>query len=299
MKLTICICTFNRNESLEKCIKSLNKLKKEIKIKINIVIVDNSINNNLLKIKKKLIKISKYKIIFLNEKRRGIVFARNKCLKKLKIINPNYIAFFDDDCIVNKYWLQNSLKTVNLKKADVVTGPQVYLNNNIINYSKLFEKNYKSKKICKVKWAASNNVFINYKIFKKKKLYFDKELNKFGVGEDQMFFLNINSSGYKIFWNKNVKVYEKIHRHRQNYKWLIERSYRLGVLGHYIDKKQYGKLNGLLVNYFKSIYYLLKSIISIIYLKKNYLEIILNYFVRFYGRVAGPFVFKKIDFYNK
>ena len=78
MKLTICICTFNRNESLEKCIKSLNKLKKEIKIKINIVIVDNSINNNLLKIKKKLIKISKYKIIFLNEKRRGIVFARNK-----------------------------------------------------------------------------------------------------------------------------------------------------------------------------------------------------------------------------
>ena len=55
-----------------------------------------------------------------------------------------------------------------------------------------------------------------------------------------------------------VKVYEKMHEHRTNLKWMINRSFRLGVLGHYIDKKEYGKLNGLFVNYFKSIYYLLK-----------------------------------------
>ena len=299
MKLSICICAFNRNKSLEKCIKSLNKIKKKIKIKINIIIVDNSKNNNLLKIKKKLIEISKYKIIFLSEKKRGIVLARNKYLKKLKIINPDYVAFFDDDCIVNKYWLENSLKTVNLKKADVVTGPQIYLNKNATNYSQLFEKRYGDKKVYQVKWAASNNVLIKYKVLKKKKLFFDKKLNKFGVGEDQLFFSNINRLGYKIFWNKNIKVYEKIHNHRQNYKWLIERSYRLGVLGHYIDKKEYGKLNGLFVNYFKSIYYLLKFMISIIYIKKNYFEIIINYLVRFYGRLAGPFVFKKMDFYKK
>ena len=51
MKLSICIPTYNRNESLKKCIKSINKIKIKNKIKINIIIVDNSKNNNLLKIK--------------------------------------------------------------------------------------------------------------------------------------------------------------------------------------------------------------------------------------------------------
>ena len=128
---------------------------------------------------------------------------------------------------------------------------------------------------------------------------FDKKLNKFGVGEDQLFFLQISNIGYKIFWDKNVKVYEKIHQHRQNYKWLIERSYRLGVLGHYLDKNQYGNLSGVFLNYLKSIYYLSKSIISILYWNNSYLEKILNYFIRFYGRLVGPFVFKKINFYQK
>ena len=85
------------------------------------------------------------------------------------------------------------------------------------------------------------------------------------MGEDQLFFLQISNIGYKIFWNKNVKVYEKIHQHRQNYKWLIERSYRLGVLGHYLDKNQYGNLSGLFLNYSKSIYYLLTKSSTSIY----------------------------------
>ena len=299
MNFLICICTFNRNKSLEKCIKSINKIKIKKKIKINIIIVDNSINNNLVKIKKKLIKNSKYKITLLSEKKRGIVFARNKYLKEAKKINCDYIAFFDDDCIIDKYWLENSLKTINSKKADVVTGPQIYLNKKIINYSQLFEKDYGDNKICHVRWAASNNVLINYKIIKKNKLFFDKKLNKFGVGEDQLFFSNISNIGYKIFWDKNVKVYEKIHHHRQNRKWLIERSYRLGVLGHYLDKKEYGNFTGLCLNYLKSIYYLFKSVIYIFYFNNNYLEKILNYFIRFYGRLIGPFIFKKINFYEK
>ena len=211
MKLSICIPTYNRNESLKKCIKSINKIKIKNKIKINIIIVDNSKNNNLLKIKKQLIKNSKFKILFLSEKKRGVVFARNKYLKKIKISNPDYICFFDDDCVVDKNWLKNSLKTIKLKNADVVTGPQIYLNKKVSNYSKLFEKNYGNKKIYNVQWAASNNVLINYKIIKKNKLFFDKKLNKFGVGEDQLFFLQISNIGYKIFWDKNVKVYEKMH----------------------------------------------------------------------------------------
>ena len=67
--------------------------------------------------------------------------------------------------------------------------------------------------------------------------------------QDQLFFLKLNSYGHKIYWSKNIKVFETIHRHRQNLNWLINRSFRLGVLGHYIDMSIYGKPTGFLINY--------------------------------------------------
>ena len=48
MKLTICICTYNRSESLKRCIKSINKLVNQSSIKISIIIVDNSKNFNVI-----------------------------------------------------------------------------------------------------------------------------------------------------------------------------------------------------------------------------------------------------------
>ena len=304
MILTICISTFNRNLSLEKCLKSINNINNVKNMTINVIVVDNSFNFNLSKIKKKIKKNSKYKIKFLHEKKRGIVYARNKALNELKKINPKYISFLDDDCIVDKYWLKNIVKTMKLTNADVVTGPQMYLKKknlkkNLINYSEFFEKTYKAKKICRVTWSASNNVFLKYSIIKKNKLVFDKNLNKFGVGEDQLFFLLINKIGYKIYWNEDVKVYESIHEHRLNLNWLIRRSFRLGVLGHYIDIKIFGNVFGLLVNYLKSIYYFIIAFIFIFYINKNYGAKILNYFARAYGRLIGYFVIKKIDFFKK
>jgi len=41
MNLSICISTYNRNNSLEECIKSINNIINKNKIKINIIIKDN------------------------------------------------------------------------------------------------------------------------------------------------------------------------------------------------------------------------------------------------------------------
>ena len=300
MKLTICICTYNRSESLKRCIKSINKLINQSSIKISIIIIDNSKNFNVGKIKSKLINISKYKISFLNEKKRGIVNARNKFLKNLKNTIPNFICFFDDDCIVDKYWLKNAIKTSKTFKADIVTGPQVYpknkINKNLINYSSFFEKNYNNP-VCNVNWAASNNVFIDYSILKNNKLFFDINLNKFGIGEDQLFFSLLKKRGNSIYWDKNLKVYEKSHFHRTNLLWLIKRSFRLGVLGHYLDKKIHGVIFGYNYNYVKALYYLLKSFLYILFFFDRYSRInAINFFARFIGRISGPFIFKKIGF---
>ena len=305
MTLVICICTYNRNPSLVKCLKSINDLLVNKKVKVKIVIVDNSINYSSFKTVKKLKKSFKYKIIQLHEKRRGVVYARNKCLHEAKKINPKFICFFDDDCIVDRFWLKNVFKVIKFTNAKIVTGPQLPLKKKSLNYSKLinysqfFEKKHKEN-LKRVNWAASNYVFLEYDIIKKHKLFFDKALNKFGIGEDQLFFLKLTNYGHKIYWSKSIKVFEDIHAHRLNLKWLIRRSFRLGVLGHYIDMNIHGKLMGFAINYLKCIYYFTMAFVNIFLCFNSKFRIqILNYLSRFYGRLIGPFYLEKIDFFSK
>ena len=306
MKLAICICTYNRNSSLVRCLKSINNLYGASNIKIKIVIVDNTNNYNSFKLIKKLKKSFKYQIIQIHEKRRGVVYARNKCLSELKKINPQFMCFFDDDCIVDRSWLRNVLKVIKSTGAEIVTGPQLPFkkksskHSNSINYSQFFERDYKGNDLKRVNWAANNNVFLRYDLIKKHKLSFDKTFNKFGIGEDQLFFLKLSSYGYKIYWSKNIKVFEDIHKHRLHLNWLIRRSFRLGVLGHYIDISMHGRLAGFIINYLKCIYYFIKATAHIfLFFDSRFRAQISNYFSRFFGRLTGPFVLEKVNFFRK
>ena len=301
-KILICIPTYKRNNSLLECVKSIQKLNLINKCEVSILIIDNTVNNNSQKILKQ-IKKTKLNVYHLNEKKRGIVYARNKCLISAKEFNPKYLAFIDDDIRLDKNWLQNNLLIMNKFKADIVTGPQKYLkinqNKNLINYNELFEKKYNSEPK-KVKWAATNNVFIKYKFLRlNPNLKFDKNLNKFGIGEDQLFFSRLNKLGLNILWSNTVKVFEKIHTHRNTLNWVKHRSFRLGILGHYIDTKFHGKILGYFINYLKCFFYLLIFLLSLINpLSKAYKANLINLFFRFYGRMKGPFLFKKIGFYK-
>ena len=296
-ELLICIPTYNRNKSLINCLKSIRKLKNDNFFKIKILILDNTITNNSYKAVKKFNKKQHYKIYQDHEKKRGIVYARNKCLQLAKKLKPNFIAFIDDDCIVNKNWLKNIFTLLNKIDADVITGPQLYEGVNKNNYMFLFEKKYK-KDLLKVTWAASNNVFFKYDILKNKRnMKFDKNLNNFGMGEDQLFFSLISKIGYKIYWSRKVLVTEKIHPHRSNINWIKERSKRLGILGHYLDIKIYGRIIGYLINYVKSFCLFFLSImiyVNIFNINKNLL--FTNTIFRCYGKLIGPFKFKKIQF---
>ena len=302
MEILICICTYKRNKSLIDCLESFKKTILSDDIKISFLIIDNTKTNESVNIIKRFKKKFKFKILQINEKNRGIVNARNRCLLELRKIKCDYVAFFDDDCEIDKYWFKNIKQLIKETKSNIITGPQIYKKNyskKIKNLGELFEKKVKENK-SNVSWAASNNVIIKKNIILKEKIYFDKNLNKFGIGEDQLFFLKFNKLGYNIIWSKDIKVYEKVHFHRTDGKWVIDRSYRLGVLGNYIDKKIYGAIIGFVINYLKFIYYLVYSLLSLLnFSQKNYLYKFLNFFFRSIGRFLGPFIFKRIQFYKK
>lgn len=301
MKILICICTYHRNKSLIEFLRNFNKILIPFNFNIKFLIVDNSINFDSFNLIKNFKKKFKYTIYQVSEKKRGIVNARNKCLKISRNINCDYIAFFDDDCVVDKNWFKNAFKVIKTIKADIITGPQIYLNKNKKNFDirELFEKKNKMN-VTRVAWAATNNVIFKKDIILKENIFFDKKLNYFGMGEDQLFFSKLSKFGYKIVWSKNIRVYEKIHLHRNSSKWIKSRSFRLGILGHYIDQNLKGKFLGFIINYIKFFYYFFYSVLFLLLIfKKNNYHKFLNFLFRAFGRLVGPFIFRKIKFYNK
>jgi succinoglycan biosynthesis protein ExoM len=299
MNILVCICTYKRNFLLKKCIQSIDNAFKPTNFKISILIIDNTLNSHAKNLIKSLKKKISLKVYYINEKKRGVVHARNKALCECKKIYTDYICFFDDDCTIDKYWFRNAKKLIN--EYPIITGPQIYEKNNIYgkNFSSMFEKKY-NKDSCLVNWAATNNVIFRYNIIKHKNLIFDYNLNNFSMGEDQLFFSKLRKLGNNIVWSKNLKVYENYHLTRSKPKVIILRSFKLGILGHYIDKKIYGSLIGLMISYFKSIFFFILAVLELIkFYKKNNFFYSYFYFVRFCGKILGPMLFKQSKFYIK
>ena len=107
---------------------------------IEFLIIDNTINGNAKNIINKIKKF-KYKIHYVNEKR-GIVYARNRCLSQVKKINCDYFSFLDDDCEIDTKWFINFKEIISKHKVKIVTGPQIHKNNKKINNNLeiIFEK---------------------------------------------------------------------------------------------------------------------------------------------------------------
>ncbi len=300
MEILICICTYKRNHILNKCLMSFKKAIIPFNFNIKFLIMDNDINGNAKNIIKKVKKKFKYKIYYVNEKKRGIVHARNKCLEEVKKINCDYFSFLDDDCEIDSKWFVNFERIIKTSRVKIITGPQINKNDeNNNNLERIFEKKINSDQKF-VNWAATNNVIISKKVLLSSNLKFDINLNKFGMGEDQLFFLQLNKKGHQILWNKEIKVYERRHSHRSTIKWVADRSFRLGILGNYIDKKIYGSITGNILNFIKSIYYLFLSILTALQpFQKLYSYKLINFIYRSFGRLLSPFLFKKIEFYKK
>tara|TARA_Y100000590_G_scaffold6631_1_gene8607 strand:- start:9785 stop:10663 length:879 start_codon:yes stop_codon:yes gene_type:complete len=280
-KIAFCICTNNRKSKLKKNLFSLIRLKNLKNYNIEIILVSND-KSNYMKI---LNQFSKYlKIKFFKESKSGVTHSRNKILEILRTKKFKYAAFFDDDCIISKNWLVSMLKMIKNKKVDIVTGPQISQSKNI--FLKIMERN--QAHATKTKWASTNNVFFKLSAIKNK-IKFSNKLNRIG-GEDQLFFLELNKLGKKIFWNSHAPVFELIDRKRENYRWFIKRNLRYGASSAIIYKDLHGLFIGysyfgikILKDLLKSAEFLIKSIsIS----NKNFMKFVM-YFMRFLGGIIG------------
>ena len=288
-KIFFCICTKNRKLTLFKNLTSLRNLNNYLKYNIEIILVSNDRSNYIDFLKRFK---NKLKINFYKETSSGVVFPRNKVLKILRKKKFDYAAFIDDDCIINREWLNSMMNVLKKNKVDIVTGPQFSKSNNL--FLKVMERNFKNGS--KIKWASTNNVFFKSSTIKNN-LKFSSLLNKTG-GEDQLFFLNLFKIGKTFYWNSHARVYELRDQKRENFMWFFKRNLRYGTSSIIIYRNLYGVFYGNFLILTKLVYDFIKLFLSLfnIFKSKKYLFSSLMYFIRIIGVVLGLFGYQSKEY---
>jgi len=137
IKISICICTRNRPESLKKLLNSIENIKTPHGTNIKIIVVENDLKNYSERIIKELKAKSKFNISYYLESRQGISYARNRSIKEAN--DCDFCCFVDDDQMVDPNWLLELLKCQQEFDADGVYGstPPIF-NKEVPSYIKKY-----------------------------------------------------------------------------------------------------------------------------------------------------------------
>jgi GT2 family glycosyltransferase len=128
-------------------------------------------------------------IIIHNKRNLGPSLSRNLGVKKSKY---NIIAFIDDDCEANKYWLTNICKNLIDKKTAFTIGQTFYVGK---SYKGHFPERVVSN--LNASWPMSSNMAVNKEIFLKL-AGFCHEFYKFYKNEDTEFAIRAVSKGFSF-----------------------------------------------------------------------------------------------------
>jgi hypothetical protein len=144
----------------------------------------------------------------------------------------DWLAFVDDDEVVDARWLDALLMAQTHFAADVVTGPVISTYTATtprwIVEGRFFERGRRPTGQV-LQTAATNNVLVGMHVFRDGRFRFDTSMALTG-GTDTHLFHRVSRAGFKIVWTDDALVYEEVPVSRANLAWLLQRQYRKGVV---------------------------------------------------------------------
>ncbi|MUG96109.1 glycosyltransferase [Scytonema sp. UIC 10036] len=233
MRVAICINTCQRPGGLKRLLDGLNQLTFHHceTPDIEIIVVDNDSSGHACEFCAEISSEFKWVLKCYTEPRRGIPFARNKAITCAIAENVDFVAFIDDDEVPEPNWLDELLYVQSSYNADVVWGQILpYFPHSIPDWLAKGQFFHRPRYPTgyELKSAANNNTLIRAEVFKQQEKLLDERLALSG-GSDWHFFMRLQRVGYKIVWADNALVHEWIPQSRTNLKWLLQRSYRIGI----------------------------------------------------------------------
>ena len=238
-KISICLCTKDRQEGLIKLLTSLDEMEIIPDLDIRIIVVENDTENRTEKIIREFSAKSKLSISYFLETEKGLVFARNRSVKEA--VNCEFCCFTDDDQIVPRDWLTELLRCQKEYNAAAVAGPTYPIfRQDVPAYINEFHspKIYPYGTI--VKSAYTGCLLVKKEYLDLIDGPFDKRLN-FTGGEDIYLTHLITDLGGEIRFNPNAIAYEIVPENRATIKYVIKRAYRTANTGLYVNSLKHGK----------------------------------------------------------
>ncbi|WEK19417.1 MAG: glycosyltransferase [Candidatus Pedobacter colombiensis] len=293
-KLSIVICTRNRPQQLEQCVKALMDSHDQ---DFELIVVDNAPDNDSTEQIMKKYPTVKY----VKEPRKGLSIARNTGARQAR---HDIVAYTDDDVIVHPTWTRIIKTTFQDQLTMAVTGlvipvslqvkaQYLFEKNSGFNrgyIAKVFDKDYFAKylDVGVPVWdvGAGANMAFRRKVFDHIG-WFDERLGAgaSGCSEDSEFWYRVMAKGWNCNYYPQLFVY---HQHRdseaslKNQMFSYMRGHVSALLVQYKNHRHKGNLFRLY--HILPVHYLKRICSDILHLRLNTLKGTLN---EAYGCVAG------------
>lgn len=236
-KVSIIVPTRDRKDQLIACLRSLYR---QTQSPDEIIVVDNS-NNQTAKDSVAYCQKLNPHIRYYHEPRLGSPCVRNR---GINLATNDLLAFIDDDCIADRNWVEEILRSQGGKKELVLQGKNLNgLQNNIYacveHYYTEFifqSRFYQQKGIIYSLGLDTKNFSIRKSLIKKHRTYFDKVFSPFSIYEDIDFADQIRKYGMNIVYNHKMIV---THYGRGTLINHVRREFKKGRASfHYIMKRE-------------------------------------------------------------
>jgi glycosyltransferase involved in cell wall biosynthesis len=227
--LSVAIITKNRPTDVIDCLSAFNR---QTVIPFECIIIDSSTNLRTKQVVQNLKKTSTYPIHYIYEPRHGFPIARNRVLKSAQ---SDWVAFTDDDCIVDQHWVEFYVRSIsNHPHAAAIAGQsESYYPDDIISHATtLNELHWKANgrsgtTILDLETLDNKNVAYNLAFLKKKRIRYDEKRAGIyhGASDDCDLGMQIQQTGGKAYYDSSIVVYHKDLTDIRSYtKRLIDRS---------------------------------------------------------------------------
>lgn len=238
-EVAVCVVTYRRPVGLYRLMRSLARLRfdKCGDVTLQVIVVDNDAAGSAREIVEWAAERSKWPIRYAVEPQWGISYPRN-CAVALAS-HCEYIAFVDDDEVVESGWLDELLCAQKRYNADVVAGPVPPAFESKpprwVVEGRLFER-YRYPTGANPGYIGAGNVLIRRRILDGLPGPFDPRFALTG-GEDNLLFWQLDRPGFRRVWCDEAIATEYIPASRTRLRSLLRRAYSGGNVAALCEKE--------------------------------------------------------------
>jgi succinoglycan biosynthesis protein ExoM len=238
MRIAVCLITYRRPDGLRRALEALAAQELAGKAaRVRIVVVDNDEDGSARAVCDAARAAMPWPLDYAVEPRRGIPFARNRCVE-LARPDADWIGFVDDDEEPAPDWLAELLRVQEAHEADVVTGPVVARFAGDVPAWAVKGRLFQRPRFptgTRRNRAFTNNVLFRAAVFDRVQPHFDERMVMTG-GSDAHFTRRVHRAGFRIVWADQAEVFETFPVSRMAARWLYQRAYRTGTTNAFIHR---------------------------------------------------------------